>query len=100
MEYTGKLYGRVDGKYFEMEINSEDWDNLQARNKYLEGELKKSNVDFKPELDDSRWIRYDDNAAKFKGAWENNIWVKHLDGTIIRYRDNAPVASLTHFIPK
>lgn len=68
--------------------------------KWLEEELLKTRVNIKPTSEDSRWIRYDDNAPKFKHAFRDNFWVKYQDGTIIRHRDKGPAGSLTHFIPK
>lgn len=35
MKYTGKLYGKLAGRYFEMEISSDDVDALQAENERL-----------------------------------------------------------------
>jgi hypothetical protein len=40
MNYKGKLYGRAGGEYFDTGKTSEDWDELEANNKYLNQALK------------------------------------------------------------
>lgn len=40
MEYKGKLYGRLGMQYFELNLNSDDVDALQAENERLRAAIQ------------------------------------------------------------
>lgn len=40
MEYKGKLYGKIGMQYFELNLNSDDVDALQAENERLRDAIK------------------------------------------------------------
>ena len=44
MEYTGKLYCKLGGKYIELEETSKDFDNLKAENKKLKQQINNFNI--------------------------------------------------------
>lgn len=46
MDYQGKLYGKVNGEYFEIGKDSNDWDRLEADNKEMRQLLKDITQEF------------------------------------------------------
>ena len=48
MEYIGKLYGKIAGKYFDTGATSDDWDDLKEKIDELQTKLNKSNHNIIP----------------------------------------------------
>lgn len=77
MEYKGKLYGKVNGHVFPLEMTTDDVEQLQAENEAMKKTLRK-------EYEVNRELGKSDNELQANRGWWIADWIKTKFPEIIK----------------